>query len=307
MIGSLVLGLLLCAAGAVWAQESGPRDQGPWQDNPNTQVPRQGNPNAPQNTQAGLIRAALGPNWTTVAGQVAAIEATGFQLQTPRGEWTVQVDAKTRYHFPDVESPDLDDLTPESEVFVGGMQNEDGSLLAWIVGMFPERPQRGRLVTGQITAIGGATLTLALRSGHELSVLTDENTHFSGLDELSADDIVAVKVVRQRDDSLYAQAISPARAQVGGRISAIEGDAFTLTVCRRGEVQDVTVLTDENTRFRLPGDEDAGLDDLEIGQTIGVAGTWNGDGSLQANFVGTRPGRSGDDQGVAPRPEPALP
>jgi hypothetical protein len=298
MIGLLVLGLLLCAAGVVWAQESGPKDQGPWQ----------GNPNAPQNIQAGLIQAALGPNWTIVVGQVTAVEAEGFQLQTPRGEWTVQVDAKTRYHFPDVEATDLDDLAPEGKVFVGGMKNEDGSLLAWIVGAFPERPQRGRVVTGQITAIEGTTLMLALRSGHELSVLTDENTHFSGLDELSVDDVVAVKVVRQQDDSLYAQAISPARAQVGGKISAIESDTFTLTVCRRGEVQDVTVLTDENTCFRLPNVEDAGVDDLEIGQTIGVSGTWNGDGSLRANFVGARPGRSGDDQGAAPpRPEPALP
>jgi hypothetical protein len=290
MIGLLVLGLLLSAAGVVWAQESVSRDQ----------APQQGATNASQNTQASLIQAALGPNWTIAAGQVTAVEAEGFQLQTPRGEWTVQVDAKTRYHFPEIEAPDLDDLAPESKVFVGGMKGEDGSLLAWIVGAFPERRQRGRVVTGQITAIEGATLTLALRSGRELTLLTDANTRFfSSLDELSVDDVVAAKVVRQGDDSLH--------ARLGGQISAIEGDTFALSIRRGGEERDVTMRTDENTCFYLPGVEDAGVDDLEIGQTIGVVGARNGDGSLQARLVGARPGRSGDDAGTAPRPEPALP
>ena len=69
---------------------------------------------------------------------------------------------------------------------------------------------------------------------------------------------------------------------VRGAVTAIEGR--TLQV----ETADgpVTVHTDESTRFRIPGDDDPGLEDIAVGDKIGAAGRWNKDGSLQARFVG---------------------
>jgi hypothetical protein len=82
---------------------------------------------------------------------------------------------------------------------------------------------------------------------------------------------------------------------VRGEISAIEGNTLTLTTLNPSTglkaSGEVTVLTDENTHFHLPGVENASIDDLEIGQKIGAVGRWNEDGMLQARIVGTRAGR----------------
>jgi hypothetical protein len=58
------------------------------------------------------------------------------------------------------------------------------------------------------------------------------------------------------------------RPVLRGEVTAIDGTTLSVKT-PRGEV---TVLTDEHTRFRLPGVEDPGVDDLEIGEIIGAAG-----------------------------------
>ena len=307
IVGLLVLTLLVGSASAVWAQERAP-GQAPG--------PKQRGPSQPGQPNANPMQAALGHKWATVPGEVTSVEAASFGLNTRRGELSVQVDDKTRFHFPEIEDAGLGDLTAGTKVLVGGMKNEDGSLLAWIVAALPER---ARLVQGQITAIKGATLTLATRSGDELTLLTDEETRFRlpgvqdpGLDCLSVDDAVSAKVEKQEDGSLYASVIGPSarprprQKTVRGQISAIEGNTITLNVGREAE-REVTVLTDENTRFRLPGVQDPGLDDLEIEQLIVVNGQRNEDGSLQARVIRARPERPEDVPEGAPQVGPALP
>jgi hypothetical protein len=342
---------------------------------------------------ARAVKAVLKQARGMVRGEVTAVQADGFTLDTQRGELSVQVDDQTRFRLPGVEDPGLtcpggqcqgNDLSVGDKVVVGGARNEYGSLLARIVGIIPERPQRGWLV-GQVTAVEGDTLTLTLPSGEEKSLLTDENTQFlvpglneatiadlnvgdtigaqgqqpanedempyaavvavlrdsegrqvalwgeltaingttltvktksgeevqlltdentqflipgvgeASLDDLSVGDTVGAQVVEQEDGTLYASAVGsergrsrPRQGAVRGEISASEGNTLILTT-PKGEV---TVLTDENTRFYLPGVEDASTDDLEIGQKIGAVGRWNEDGSLQARLVGTRTRRS---------------
>jgi hypothetical protein len=74
-----------------------------------------------------------------------------------------------------------------------------------------------------------------------------------------------------------------------GRIEQIHGRNLTLRT-RRGWV---TVLTDEETRFFLPGSGEAHLQgrlsDLAVGKIIAAAGTWEGRGTLSARIVGARP------------------
>ena len=48
----------------------------------------------------------------------------------------------------------------------------------------------------------------------------------------------------------------------------------------------VTIHTDENTHFRIPGDDDPSLDDIAAGDWIAATGRWNADGSLQARVIG---------------------
>jgi hypothetical protein len=49
-------------------------------------------------------------------------------------------------------------------------------------------------------------------------------------------------------------------------------------------------LVSDGTRYLVPGVDDPGLDDIEIGALVGARGTWNEDGALQAEGVGVLDG-----------------
>ena len=51
----------------------------------------------------------------------------------------------------------------------------------------------------------------------------------------------------------------------------------------------VEALIFERTRFRIPGVEDPGLDDLDIGDRVFARGLWNEERKLQAGLVGIMP------------------
>lgn len=352
LVGLLVVGLLLGTTSVAWAEPAAPA---------NRRLPRR----------------------FVLRGEVTAIEGTTLTVETHRGEVSVLTDDETRFRIPGSDEPGLDDLAKGARVLVGGLRTEEGDLLARIVARLPLPPSRRRVV-GQIAAADGEELTLTLRSGHEISLVTDEKTRFlvpgvpeatladlnvgdtvaaqgsrsqedeppyaavvvvlrdaeghpaalrgeltaingstltvklgSGdevrlqtdghtrfmlrgvpdatLADLNVGDIIGAQVTEGEDGALYASAIGrgqvrlrPRRGIVRGRISAVEGDTITLST-RRGRV---IVRTDEHTRFRLPGIEEPGIDDLEAGQMAGAAGRWNEDGSFQARIVGARTGRS---------------
>jgi hypothetical protein len=153
-------------------------------------------------------------------------------------------------------------------------------------------------IIGTIAEIVGTTLTVEKRSGDAVQLLTDENTQFlvpgaqdAAISALKIGDTIGAQVIERADGFLYTSAVKVASAQpilrrgsVLGRIDAVEGHALRLAT-RRGEI---TVQTDERTRFRMAGVEEPGLDDLKIGQIIAAAGHWNRDGSLQAQVIGAR-------------------
>jgi hypothetical protein len=207
----------------------------------------------------------------------------------------------------------LADLNVGDTVGVQGTKPaEDETPYAAIVAVLRDAEgQRGAL-RGKLTVRGDGTLSVEIRTVEEISLLTDENTQFfvsgveaASVEHLSEGEMIGVQVVEREDGSLYASAVGQRdarprarRGAVRGQINAIEGNAITLTI-RRGVV---SVLTDEQTRFRLPGVKDARLGDLEVGQRIGAAGHWNEDGSLQARIIGTRRGRPD-----TPQSEPDMP
>ncbi len=47
----------------------------------------------------------------------------------------------------------------------------------------------------------------------------------------------------------------------------------------------VTVMVDGETQYRVPGVDDASLGDITSGAAVGVRGTWNENGTLQATGV----------------------
>ena len=64
-------------------------------------------------------------------------------------------------------------------------------------------------------------------------------------------------------------------ARIYGVIEAIEGQSLMLAT----PVGSVTIVTDVNSRFRIPDVEKPGLDDLTIGDYLGAVGWWEEEGA----------------------------
>lgn len=167
----------------------------------------------------------------------------------------------------------------------------------------PHRPA----LLGKVTAIDGTTLSVTVRRG-AAAVLTDEatrfrvpNTEHATLADVQIGDRVAVWGKRENRRLLLARLILviPERATIlRGKVTAIDGDGFRLQT-RQGEQ---IVRVDDETRFRLPGVEDPGLDDLFEGAKALIAGIKNQDESVLARIVGVRPARPSSLRGELPLP-----
>jgi endonuclease YncB( thermonuclease family) len=243
--------------------------------------------------QAQVVGAAkAGPRQARLRGEVVAIEGDTLTVRTQRGrEIVVQTDDATEFRVPGVENPTIADLKVGDKVAGEGVMEEGGTARATLVVVLPEDVAR---LTGKVTGIDGATLVVETASG-TVNVLTDDDTifHIRGVEEPGLDDIdVGDRIVAggswEDESTFHAIGVgvvggrrTGARGAVRGRVISVGGDSFVVGAARGP----VTVLVDEKTEFRVPGVEDAGLDDIEEGAGVGVGGTWNEDGTLQASVV----------------------
>jgi hypothetical protein len=116
-----------------------------------------------------------------------------------------------------------------------------------------------------------------------------------GLDDLNVRDLVVVvggwhvanEVFTARAVALIPRWPSHLRF-VRGEVTGIEGRTMVLDA-DQGEV---AVQTDGETIYRIPGVEDPGLDDLEIGDKVGMLVTRTEEGALLAKVVVVRRGES---------------
>jgi hypothetical protein len=163
---------------------------------------------------------------------------------------------------------------------------------------------REHAVRGKVTAVEGQTLVITTREG-ENEVVTTSRTYFHvpnveepGLNDIEVGGIIAALGQKDDDGTFTAQIVAVARAQlrrkmivrrnmVGGGVTAIEGTTLTIET-RRGKK---TILTDENTRFRIPGVENPSIEDIEVGDRIIALGRRNEDGDFVARVVGSPKGR----------------
>lgn len=72
---------------------------------------------------------------------------------------------------------------------------------------------------------------------------------------------------------------------VRGRVEAILDSSFVLSTPQR----QLTVTVDADTVYRVPGVEDAGLDDLQVGDAVLSLGRRDGEGGFLARTVGVLP------------------
>jgi RNase P/RNase MRP subunit p29 len=238
-----------------------------------------------------------------VQGTVSAIEGTTLVLDTLQGGKQVTTD-EAIFWAPDAESPSLTDVQVGDPVVAWGRPDEDGSLAARLVAIASAEELREHAVRGRVTAVEGQTLFIITREG-EREVVTTSETHFRvpnveepNLDDIEAGCIIAALGQKDDDGTFTAQIVAVARARprwkmivrrnmVFGEVMAIKGVTLTIET-RRGEQ---TILTDANTRFRIPGVENPSIEDIKVGDRVIALGRRNEEGEFAARVVGVPKGR----------------
>jgi len=247
-----------------------------------------------------------------VQGTVSDIEDTTLVLDTLQGEKQVTT-YEAIFWAPGVENPSLADVQVGDQVVAWGRPDEDGSLAAKLVAIASAEELREHAMVGRVTAVEGQTLVITTREGEKEVVTTSETYfHIPNVEEPGLDDIEVGRIIRalgQEDGGTFtAQIVAVARARrlrkmivrrnmAGGEVTAIEGTTLTVET-RQGEK---TILTDENTRFRIPGVGDPSIEDTEVGDKIIALGRRNEDGDFVARVVGVPKGRKlSPETGVMP-------
>jgi hypothetical protein len=220
-----------------------------------------------------------------VRGEVAALAGRALAVKAGPGLVLIVTGSETAFRVPGVDEPTIEDVDVGDHVIALG-QGKGWVLRAQIVSTIDPDAEAGR-VGGQVTLIDGFDITLNTLSGDTAVVRTDADTLFRipGVDEPGLADVAVGNVIvaggTQNDDGSW-QAIlvfvpheMERRLRLVGEVTEIEG--ATLSLHTRGDRQ-VQLLTDDETVFRVPGVEEAGLDDIQVGnRVLSVAQTREGD------------------------------
>lgn len=233
-------------------------------------------------------------------GEVTAIANEALTVQTPNDEVTLGVDEATIFQIPGVENPTLDDLNVGDFTVILAARDESGEHVARHVLVIPDGCLKDRVLLGIVSEVNGATFQLRTGRGKVL-VTTDAHTLFwiPGVKEPTAADLAArmpVIVTGQfqgESETLHASAVAaiPGRVlkrhAVRGDLRAVEGDTLVLT---NGD-ETTRVRTTDETAFRVPGVENATIDDLNEGDPILALGNKDENGDLDAKIVSVMPPR----------------
>ncbi len=231
---------------------------------------------------------AVVPNVVRLDGDVTQIAGNNLTIANPNGEILVHTDDKTRFRVPGVENPTLADVHVGDHIHGLAVEKGNGSLWGRIIAVVDERKFHG-----QVAAIDGVNVTVNTPDG-PVTVATDDRTRFEvpgvenpTLADVHVGDLVFVVAFGQGDGSILARLIA-VRPQVKFRGEVLAKNGATLTIAtERGNVD---VLTDEHTRYRVPGVESPTLDDVHVGDRVAVIAVPRGpDGGLLAKGIGVLP------------------
>lgn len=216
-----------------------------------------------------------------------------FSLVTQEGETlTFSVDENTRYFGSIAE---LQDLEKGMQVGVAAIEQEDGTLLAKVVGNRRPDGERGQRAAGLVAATGASSLTITTRNGELTFSITGETQFHSqdddvnGLDDLEVDDVVGV-AYQDQDGTLTALAvfagdeIRDRLSRAGGTVQSAGGSHLTINT-RDGETLSFTV--DENTRIQSRDGSVQDLNNLKNGDPVLVVYLTQEDGTLLAKGIVT--------------------
>ena len=201
---------------------------------------------------------------------------------------TVKVNSSTRIFRGD-DRIQLKDVQPGDRVHVRGTLQAGGSVLARVIRVAPGFHARVDLV-GVIDSIDKTNSKLVV-SG--LTVVVDAQTrivigdHQGTLADLTVGETVHVLGTPPGDGTILARLIivrpppgppPPPEVELKGTVSAVD----TASTPHNLTVDHIKVNIDADTRF---GGDAHSLADIHVGDFVGVAGTENADGSVEARVV----------------------
>jgi len=170
-----------------------------------------------------------------------------------------------------------------------------GMLLTSTATAWAQEPTGREGLRGQVAAIEGNVLLVNTASGGERSVIVGDETRLflPGVQEPSLEDIEAGQYIgawgeRNEEGDLLARAVLLVPEELArrgrvtqGRVTAIDG--LVLTVETLGGER--SVITEEETRFFVPGVEGPGIDDIQVGDPLLALGRPDEEGNLIARLV----------------------
>lgn len=158
---------------------------------------------------------------------------------------------------------------------------------AWAAPATAERA--AALVTGEVTAIDGAVITIQQGQRPAVTVLTDAETRFHSringaltLSDINTGDHVTARG-RWQNGQLLARDVLLLPDRLGGRVTAINGTTIALV---KIDGTAASVATNAQTQFRSPDKPNATLADVKVGDGVEAVGELTGDTltAVQVNF-----------------------
>jgi hypothetical protein len=228
------------------------------------------------------------PERVRLDGDVTQIAGNNLKIQNPGGEVWVHTDENTRFRVPGVENPTLADIQVGDHIHGFAVKQGEGSVWGRLIAVVDEYKLRG-----QVTAIAGSAITIRRPDG-SLTVVTDGHTRFRvpgvenpTLADVHIGDLVGILAFGQEDGTILVKAVNVLRGiRFQGEVTAKEGAVLTLSTAKGP----LSVWTDAETRYRVPGVENPTLDDVHVGDQVRVAAVSQGaSGGLLAKNIAVLP------------------
>ena len=205
--------------------------------------------------------------------EITAIDGSSLSLRTANG-WTRTIAVGSDVEITKGgETIALGDLEVGDEIRLLEIRDDDGTFtIERIVVVVPT-------VGGTVTAVDGDSITVQGRHGLTREIATTSTTTYRlGTEtttraEVTVGDRIHAFGVTGADDAFTASVVIVAVPKVAGEVTAVSSGSFTIQL-RDGSTYTVTV--DADTAYRIRGVDDPGLDDIEVGDVVAVAGTQSG-------------------------------
>ncbi len=245
---------------------------------------------AEENTLEGRVR---------LIGQVTHVDAAtnSFEMETRAGEEkTIVVNEGTKYRSPGGKIQNFDDLIRGVQILVVAVEQENGTILAKIIGAanFSPEPDTMR-VMGEITGVVVPNGSISLRARDEriLRFETDEYTRYrsqdgeiEGLDDLDPGMKALVVARHSEEGSPIALLVAagkidelPQIRQYKGEVSSVNPGQDLFTVLTE-EDQELEFKINERTKFRSPDGDITSVNHLRSGMRVQIGAIVNEDGEL---------------------------